>query len=173
MSRVHHLMMEVSGFLIMVIVIRNMIQSGYYRKILDIKCDFFSNQFTTKIFVASTVKTEEIEFNGELYPKYPYIREELLGVDTSNLFIDTLRFSNCYLAGCGGDYDGDQATCKGVYTDEANEELENFMNSKENFITFGCAPLRDPGSDVIQSLYAVTKVLSTTNITPSDDIKYA
>lgn len=70
-------------------------------------------------------------------------------------------------------YDGDQCTNKGVYTDEANEELSNFMSSKENFITFGCAPLREPGSDVIQSMYALTKVLSTTNITDSKSIQYS
>ena len=67
----------------------------------------------------------------------------------------------------------DQVTCKGVYTTEANEELRNFMNSKENFITFGCAPLREPGSDVLQSIYAITKVLSTTKITPEENIQYA
>ncbi len=47
------------------------------------------------------------------------------------------------------------------------------MNSKENFITFGCAPLREPGSDVIQAMYALTKVLSTTKITDSSNIQYA
>lgn len=134
--------------------------------------DFFSNQFTTKVFVASTVKTERVEFNGEIYDKYPYIREELIGTDTSNSFVDTLRFSNLYLSGIGGDYDGDQCTCKGVYTVEANEELNNFMNSKENYITFGCSPLREPGADVIQAIYALTKVLSTTKITDSKDINY-
>ena len=47
------------------------------------------------------------------------------------------------------------------------------MNSKENFVTFGCSPLREPGSDVIQAIYAITKVLSTTVITKSEDIAYA
>lgn len=135
--------------------------------------DFFSNQFTTGIVVSSTVKTEKLEINGVVYNNYPYIREELIGTDTSNSFVDTLRFSNCYLSGIGGDYDGDQCTCKGVYTTEANEELKNFMNSKENYITFGCAPLREPGSDVLQSIYALTKILSTTSVTDSKDIVYS
>lgn len=47
------------------------------------------------------------------------------------------------------------------------------MNSKENFITFGCAPLREPGSDVIQAMYALTKVLSTTKLTDSKSIQYS
>ena len=83
-----------------------------------------------------------------------------------------MRMSNAYLSGMGGDYDGDQCTCKGVYTREANEELKDFMNSKENFVTFGCAPLREPGADCLQSIYAITKVLSTTKITPSENIQY-
>ncbi len=46
------------------------------------------------------------------------------------------------------------------------------MNSKQNFITFGCAPLRGPGSDSYQAIYALTKILSTVNVTPSDKIEY-
>ena len=135
--------------------------------------DFFSNHFTTGIKVSSTVKTERVEYNGEVYETYPYIRESLIGSDTSNSFVDTLRFSNCYLNGIGGDYDGDQCTCKGVYTNEANDELRNFMNSKENFVTFGCKPLREPGADVYQSFYALTKLLSTVKVTPSSEIQYS
>ena len=92
--------------------------------------------------------------------------------DTSNAFVDTLRFSNCYLSGIGGDYDGDQCTCKGVYTREANDELKSYMNSKTNFITFGCAPLREPGDDVFHALYGLTKILSTTKVTDSKAIQY-
>jgi len=62
-------------------------------------------------------------------------------------------------------FDGDQVTCKGVYTIEANEELSQFMNSKENFINFGCNPLRKSEGDVIQSIYALTKILSDTRVT--------
>jgi hypothetical protein len=70
----------------------------------------------------------------------------------------------------GADFDGDTVTCKGVYTNEANDELEQFMNSKENFINFGCTSLRTTGSDVIQSLYALTKVLSSSTLTPDKNI---
>ena len=143
-----------------------------YRKILEKQRDYFSNQFTTKVEVASTKETEVISYNGEVYRFYPKIREEDIGTNTSNKFVDTLRFSNSYLVGCGGDYDGDQCTCKGVYTREANQELEEYMYSKQNFITFGGEPLREPGSDSLQALYALTKVLSTTKITKSSDIMY-
>ena len=134
--------------------------------------DSFSNQFTTKVAVASTKKTEHIEFNGQDYKYYPKIRESDIGSDTSNTFIDTLRFSNLYLNSIGGDFDGDQCTCKGVYTREANDELAKFQKSKANFVNFGCKPLKVPGDDSIQALYALTKVLSSVNLTPTDKIQY-
>ena len=38
----------------------------------------------------------------QFYPKYPKIRREDIGKDTSNSFIDTLNLSNLFLAGIGG-----------------------------------------------------------------------
>lgn len=108
--------------------------------------------------------------NGKFYKYYPKIREADIGTDTSNKFIDTLRFSNVYLKGIGGDYDGDQCSVKGVYTTEANEELKEFMYSKQNFVTFGCSPSRASEGDVAQAVFALTRVLSDTKLT--QDIKF-
>ena len=134
--------------------------------------DYFSNQFTTKVEVASTRETEVVEYDGTVYKWYPKIREEDIGSDTSNTFVDTLRFSNLYLSGIGGDFDGDMCTIKGVYTREANEELDNFMDSKQNLVTYGCKPLREPGSDSIQAMYALTKILSDTKVTDTKSIEF-
>ena len=62
------------------------------------------NQFPTKINVSSTKETEPIEVEGMFYPHYPKIREEDIGKNTSNLFIDTANISNVYLGSIGGDY---------------------------------------------------------------------
>ena len=88
----------------------------------------------------------------------------MIGSDTSNLFSDTLNISNCYLKGMGADYDGDTSTSKGVFTEEANAEMEEFMNSKANFINFSCKPSKTPGDDVYQAIYSLTKVLSSTKL---------
>lgn len=61
-------------------------------------------------------------------------------------------------------YDGDTVGSKGVYTEEANTEVEAFMNSKANFINFGCRPSKTLTDDVGQSIYAFTKVLSSTKL---------
>ena len=69
-------------------------------------------------------------------------------------------------------FDGDMCTCKGVYTREANEELAEYQKSKANFVNFGCTPLKVPGDDSIQAMYALTKVLNDTKITPTANIQY-
>ena len=43
--------------------------------------------------------------NGEFYKNYPYIRQEMIGTNTSNSFIDSMNISNLYLDGIGGDYE--------------------------------------------------------------------
>ena len=79
--------------------------------------------------------------------------------------------SNLYLKGMGGDYDGDTIIIKGVYTEEANKELDQFMDSKQNYLDFGGKPSKVSEGDVIQSIYAFTKVLSDTKLT--QDIKFS
>ena len=100
-------------------------------------------------------------FNNTYYKYYPKIREEDINSNTGNKFVDTLKLSNLYLPGLGADYDGDTAVVKGVYTVEANEELRKFRNDKMNFIDLGASSIRSSSADVIQSLYAITKVLSS------------
>lgn len=128
-------------------------------------CDKYTNQIITKLTVSSTKETEPMIVNGELYKNYPKIRREDIGIDTSNKFIDTMNLSNLYLKGMGGDYDGDTIIIKGVYTEEANRELDEFMNSKQNYVDFGGKPSKVSEGDVIQSIYAFTKVLDGTQLT--------
>ena len=60
--------------------------------------------------------------------------------------------------------DNDQVSVRGVFTSEANEELENFRsNSNQNYINFGCSPLRDISSDICQATFALTRILPSMN----------
>ena len=45
--------------------------------------------------------------NGTYYKNYPLIRQNDIGPNTSNRFIDTLNLTNLYLDGIGGDYKQD------------------------------------------------------------------
>jgi len=61
--------------------------------------------------------------------------------------------------------DGDQTSNKGIFTTEANEELENFMNSKAHYISLNGINMRISGNEAIQSLYNLTKILPDTKTT--------
>ena len=121
--------------------------------------DSYFNEFTTGVIVSSTKETEPIYIDNEFYQFYPKIREEDIGSNTGDKFIDTMMISNLYLPGIGGDYDGDTVTVRGVYTVEANEELEKHMHSKANFIDIGGNTVRFSTKDAIQSLYNLTRIL--------------
>lgn len=127
--------------------------------------DSMHNQFPIKIRVSSTIETEPIYYGSTLYQQYPKIREEDIGENTSNKFIDTLRINNTFLGIIGGDYDGDQMTCKIAYTIEANEELANYMKSKAFFIDMGGKNMRTSSNEAIQAAFNLTQVLSDTKLT--------
>lgn len=63
--------------------------------------DSYYNIFGSKIVVSSTKKTEMIYYDNTFYKNYPYIREEDIGQDTSNKFVDTLRMGNEKLGSIG------------------------------------------------------------------------
>lgn len=53
----------------------------------------------------------------------------------------------------------DQVTIKGVWTDEANDELNKQMNSKKHYIGLGGNNVRTGSNEAIQSLYSLTLLL--------------
>ena len=55
--------------------------------------------------------------------------------------------------------DGDQVTIKGIYSVEANKELEEYTKSKAHYISLGGKNVRNLSNEGIQSLYSLTKVL--------------
>ena len=68
----------------------------------------------------------------------------------------------------------DQITVKGIYTTEANRELEEFrLHNKQDFIDVGCTALRPICSDACNAVFALSKVLSTMKLTESKNINFA
>ena len=97
--------------------------------------------------------------NGKYYPWYPKIRQEDIGSNTSNKFIDTLSMANPYCVMMKADYDGDQVTLKMAYTVEANEELKKYMKSKAQFIALNGSNGRTASNEAIQAMYNLTLIL--------------
>ena len=121
--------------------------------------DYFGQQYT-KIAVSSTKETEpmyiDLYGNTKYYKYYPKIRQEDIGSNTSNKFVDTLRISNVRLSSLGGDYDGDQMTCKIAFTKESNEEIEKYMHSKRAYINMGGVNEMVNEAEALHSLYSLT-----------------
>ena len=117
------------------------------------------NQIPQKPRISTIKDTEPLYVNNEFYRWYPRIREEDIGKNTSNLFIDTLSISNLLLSLMGADYDGDTVNCKGGWLQETNKELFEFLESKSLYINFSGQNERKPSHQAIQSLYNLTLVL--------------
>lgn len=113
--------------------------------------------FISKIRVSSTVQTCVMKVRDKIYRWYPVINFDTPKEQIGSCFIDSVRFSNSYLPGLDGDYDGDQTTIKIAYSQEANEEMEKYMNSKAFFINAGGQNIRKIESEAIQTFYTMTK----------------
>ena len=114
--------------------------------------------FVTAIRVASTTKTTPVMLNGQIYEWYPVIELDTDPEKIAIEFVDSVQFSNSYLPGINGDYDGDQTTIKILFTQEANEEVEKVINNKAYFIAASGKMIRAIESEAIQTFYAMTKV---------------
>lgn len=122
--------------------------------------DTYFNQFPTKVRIASIIETEPMIINGTVYRNYPKIRQEDIGSNTSNRFIDTLNISNLHLDSIGGDYDGDQCVIKGIFSEEANAELDEHLKAKSHYFNLGGNIVRSSDKEAIQALYNLTLCLN-------------
>lgn len=118
--------------------------------------DYFSI-FPNKVFVMSTSETVPMYVGNRVYEHYPKIDLTKSKQEVSTSFIDTVRMSNLYLKGLGGDYDGDQISIRGVFTQEANEEALKQMHSKARILSIYTDNVRISTNESIQTLYAMTK----------------
>ena len=132
--------------------------------------DYFGT-FPSRIFVLSTVKTEERKVNGVIYKHYPSIDPTLPESKVSILFNDTITMCNTYLKGLNGDFDGDQVTAKGVFSLEANAEAERLMHSKKHFVNIAGAAMRVIGNEATLTMYTLTRDPVASSGTLSDALK--
>ena len=67
--------------------------------------------------------------------------------------------------------DGDQVTGKVAYSNEANKELTEYMNSKSYYIGLDGVNIRNCSNEAIQSLFTLSMKLPENNVTPDDKIQ--
>ena len=115
--------------------------------------DFYGIMYT-KARIMSTTETTTATIDGVDYKFYPVVR---VGQDSSNFFVNTMSPCNVYLKGMGGDYDGDSTPSRGLFTDEANANVAEFIKDKKNFVNLVGQNIRTTERDFVQSLYSLSK----------------
>ena len=96
-------------------------------------------------------------YNGEFYKFYPKVDFNMSPREISTFFYDVLKLSNVLLKQFGGDYDGDQLSIKGVFSQEANAECDRIVRSKANILDINASNVRKSTNECIQTLYTLTK----------------
>lgn len=147
------------------------VTKGRHAMVTRYPMDSAYNSFFGYIDVISTSQTEVVNINGVIYRNYPKVD---MGIKRSVIpirFIDSVQFSNSYLAGMGGDYDGDQITIKIPWTMEANEDCERAMNDKTSFVQPDGSNARPIKFECLQTMYDITKDPDKNSIRISDSDK--
>lgn len=118
--------------------------------------DYFG-MLPSRISVSSTQRTTPMFIGEKYYPHYPVVTVDMEPGQIGVEFLDTVTMSNLYLAGLGGDYDGDQVTVKGIFTQEANAEANEKLMSKAHILNVSGMNMRKTTNEGVQTLYMLTK----------------
>lgn len=111
----------------------------------------------SKINISSTTQTDKLYYNGKLFKFYPRIDLSMTPKEVSTYFYDVLKMSNVLLKAFGGDYDGDQLSIKGIFSQEANAECDRIVRGKANILDINASNVRKSTNECIQTLYTLTK----------------
>lgn len=129
--------------------------------------------FIAEIEVLSTTSTMVVHLNDTVYRYYPIVDFGYTHEEIATSFIDSVQFSNCYLKGINGDYDGDQTTMKILWSQEANDECHRKMHEKSFFLNQSGSLIRQISGEGMHTLYVLTKnPTKTSRRLSSNDVSY-
>lgn len=114
------------------------------------------NQVIHKIKVASTSITKNLKYEEELLD-YPVISIEDINADTSNKFMEVCNISNATIGSMGADYDGDTTNNKILFSEEANKEAEEYVNSLRRCININGSFIYEVPGESYMMAYSLTK----------------
>lgn len=113
--------------------------------------------FPIRISVLTTQDTCQMKVGNTLYKHYPIVDLSLPKQEIPGKFIEVVNMQNTYLQSIGGDYDGDQITVKGVFSQEANAEADKIMKSVVNITSPNSTATRTTTIEAVQTCYSVTR----------------
>lgn len=118
--------------------------------------DYFGT-FPSRVSVLSTFKTAPVLISGKIYMHYPIIDCSMSPSEVTSQFIDTVSMSNLYLDAIGGDYDGDTVSIKVPFSEDANQEAEEYIHSLKHYVTIQGELNRILGNESCLTFYNMTR----------------
>ena len=118
----------------------------------------YMGAFFTHVVILSTVKTVDIQFQGERFKYYPYVDPNMEHSKVASFFKDTLTPSNSNLVKWNGDYDGDTVKSVGLFSDEANQRARELMYSKACCVRLQGTSAYEVSLECNSALYSLTKM---------------
>jgi len=100
-------------------------------------------------------KYKEVYCDGLLYKRYPMVSYKNEN-EIEHMFTDSLKMFSIYPASLGGDFDGDQVSVQGIFSDEANAEAIKQMNSISHFVGLSGEVMRTFPLGVRHGLHCLT-----------------
>lgn len=111
------------------------------------------SQYFAKIKVRSTFKTMEMLIGNTFYDKYPVVDLSIPADKIESLFIDSLELFPPFISTLGADHDGDQVSCRGLYSYEANKWADEYIMSITNAIGISGQSVRSSGDVGTHTLF--------------------
>lgn len=111
------------------------------------------SEYFAGINVRSTFKTMKMLIGDKVYDQYPVVRLDVEAQKIESLFIDSLEIFPPYIGPLGADHDGDQVTSRALYSKEANDFAEKYLNSPANVIGLGGRSARKQGDVATHAMY--------------------
>ena len=72
------------------------------------------------------------------------------------MFVDTMRMFSVYPSALGADFDGDQISTQSVFTEDAKEDCDRYMNSLVNVIGLNGKMIREFPHVTEHGIYGLT-----------------
>lgn len=117
----------------------------------------YSSIYPTKFKIIPFYKTMELDFLSNRYEFFPDLDPERDIKIIDEVFSDSLQIHPLYLTALGADFDGDQVSVQGVFTDEANNDAEKAMLSNINISDVSGSTNRLLKDVAIHTLYNITR----------------
>ena len=115
----------------------------------------YNNTYASFMNIIPANKYKCRSFNGVKYERFPLL-EAFNEHDIDALFTDTMRMCSVYLDAMGADYDGDQISTQGLFTNEAIKEADEHIKSISNIIGVNNDSVRGFPHVVKHGMYGLT-----------------